>query len=439
MSKSKSREADAAASGKRFNEYLDRLAGALEHKSREASLRSYCVGLIVSSDRKSIEPIAERLTPDADRVSATHQSLHHFISNADWSDEALLDVVRGYALSAMTREAPISAWIIDDTGIPKRGKHSVGTTHQYCGQLGKQALCQTAVTLSIANEHASLPIAYQLYLPEEWAGDDERRKRTGVPNEISFQTKPSIALEQIRAACSRGVPRGVVLGDAAYGNDTRFREELSALNLSYAVGVQGSTTIWPPGTAPLPPKPWSGRGRKPTMLRRDAEHQPISVKQFALSLSAQEFRNVEWREGTAGTLSSRFAAKRVRAAHRETTTQRDEEWLLIEWPEGESEPTKFHLSTLPESTTIGELVRIIHLRWRIERDFQELKSELGLNHYEGRNWRGFHHHATMCIAAYGFLLAERGRFSPSRAVAIAIPDFSRNRRSRGSPEHSPTS
>jgi SRSO17 transposase len=420
-------------SKERFREYLDYIAAALTHPAQQDSLRAYCVGLLLEADRKSIEPIAARLAPA--KVSSAHQALQHFIANARWSDEKLLARVRRYAFPAITKHAVIAAWIIDDTGIPKKGKHSVGVSHQYCGQLGKQANCQVAVTLSIANEHASLPIAYRLYLPADWANDPERRKRTGVPYEIAFMTKQQIALQQIRAAQSAGIPSGIVMADAAYGNDTDFRDELVLLGLPYVMDVQANTTVWPPEVRPLPPKPWTGRGRRPRVLRRDDEHKPISVKSLAMSLPPEKYETVEWREGTAEALSSHFTAVRVRAAHGETHTQRAEEWLLVEWPINEKEPTKYKLSTLPNSASLKELVQSAHLRWRIERDFQELKDELGLNHFEGRSWAGFHHHASVCIAAYGFLVAERGLFSPSSRLPFAIPATSPDYQPRGTAGH----
>ena len=392
------------AGQQRLDEYLDELATA--HADREAPFRSYCLGLLLDGERKSVEPMAARLDPE--HVQAKHQSLHHFVAQAVWSDGAVLEAVRRHVVPALERHGPITAWIVDDTGIPKKGRHSVGVARQYCGQLGKQDNCQVAVTLSLANDRASLPVAYRLYLPETWAGDAERRIKAGVPPDITFQTKPQIALDQIRAACAAGLPHGLVL--AAYGNDTDFRTGLTAL--IYAVGIQSSTTVWAPGTRPLPPKPWSGKGRRPKRLRRDADHQPVSVKQLAQALPAPTWRMVAWREGTNTPLRSRFASVRVPAAHRddERAELRPEEWLLIEWPDSEAEPTKYWLSTLPADTPLPDLVAAA--KWRIERDYQELKQEIGLNHYEGRGWRGFHHHATLCIAAYGFLIAERCLFPP---------------------------
>ena len=329
-------------------------------------------------------------------------------------------------LPAIERHGPIEAWIIDDTGFPKKGAHSVGVARQYCGQQGKQDNCQVAVSLSLANRHASLPVAYRLYLPENWAGDNERRRKVGVPEEISFATKPAIALEQVEAACKAGLPRGVVLMDAGYGCSTELRDGIRALKLSYVAGILPQTTVWVSGTGPLPPKKWSGRGRPPKLIRRDDKHQPISVKELAVGLPKRAWRTIEWREGTTNLLSSRFARVRVRAAHRDynLTDSRPQEWLLIEWPKGENAPTKYWLSTLPKTISLRRLVDLAKLRWRIERDYQELKQEVGLDHYEGRGWRGFHHHATLCIAAYGFLISERETIPPSGPASAALfPEF----------------
>jgi SRSO17 transposase len=267
-----------------------------------------------------------------------------------------------------------------------------------------------AVSLSVATEEASLPVAYQLYLPQEWADDPLRRAQAGVPDEIGFATKPQIALTQLREARQSGAPNGVVLADAGYGNDTAFRDALSELGLQYAVGIQSSTRVWAPGTAPLPAEPSGGNpGRPRSLQRRVPGHEPASVKELAVGLDASRYRTVSWREGTRATLSSRFAAVRVRASHRDywRPTPRDEEWLLVEWPDGEPEPVKYWLSTLPAGTPVDRLVQVAKMRWRIERDYQDLKQEFGLGHFEGRGWRGFHHHASLCIAAYGFLVAQR--------------------------------
>ena len=392
---------------------MDSLAKAAGHADRNAPLKAYCTGLLLPGERKSVEPMAARLAPD--NIRRTHQSLHHLVADAPWSDEAVLESVRGQVLTAMKPNGPLRAWIVDDTGFPKKGTHSVGVSRQYCGQVGKQENCQVAVSLSVAGDHVSLPIAWRLYLPESWAKDREKRKAVGIPSGIAFQTKPAIALAQIRQAVEQEIPTAPVLADSAYGNDSQFREGLTAMHLLYAVGVHENMTVWPQGETPQPKPRRPGKGRPPTRLHRDAEHRPAAVKELALALPEQSWKTVTWREGTRYKLQSRFAAVRVRPAHRDHLRSEPypEEWLLIEWPKDETEPAKYWLSTLPPQTRLTALVRLAKHRWIIERDYQELKQELGLGHYEGRGWRGFHHHATLCIAAYGFLAIERSRFSPS--------------------------
>jgi SRSO17 transposase len=391
---------------KEFERYIAYLAEGLGHADRHAGLRDYCTGLMLPLARKSVEPMAASLDPQ--HVSARHQALHHFVAKSEWSDTAVLAGVRDWVTPALGLESGCY-WIVDDTGFPKKGRHSVGVARQYCGQLGKQDNCQVAVSLSLASTQGSVPIAYQLYLPQDWADDAVRRQAAGVPEEVAFATKPDIALAQMRGALGQGVRPGVVLADAAYGDETAFRDGLTTLGLLYAVGIRPATTVWAPGTAPLPPKPWVGRGIKPTKLRREPGNEPVSVKALAMSLPLQAWQTVTWREGTNAELSGRFAALRVRPAHRDylQTEMRAEEWLLIEWPEGEKEPVKYFLSTAPEYASLAQLVFVAKMRWRIERDYQDLKQDFGLGHFEGRGWRGFHHHATLSIAAYGFLMAQR--------------------------------
>ena len=434
------RSAEGAGNESRLASYLEHLASSLGHADRRAPFGSYCKGLILPGERKSVEPIAARVEPS--RVQGAHQSLHHFVANADWSQEALLRQVRTFVLPAIEKSGGVRAWIVDDTGFPKKGVHSVGVARQYCGQLGKQDNCQIAVSLSVANEHASLPIAFRLYLPEDWAADPVRRARAGVPEDVVFKTKPQIALDQIRAARAEGVPEGVVLADAGYGINTAFRAALTRMGLTYVVGVQSSVRLWPPGAGPLPPKAWTGQGRPPTLMRRDTQNQPQSAKQLAKSLPADAWRDVAWREGVDKTLRSRFAAVRVRPAHRDYWRSHPyaEEWLLVEWPQDESAPTKYWLSTLAADTALATLVETAKLRWRIERDYQELKQELGLDHYEGRGWRGFHHHMALCVAAYGFLVSERSLIPPSddKTLVIKTSGLSNGFRPRGSPDPSRT-
>ena len=325
------------------------------HVDRAKPLRDYCLGLMMPCERKSVEPMAAITAPE--RTAAQHQSLLHFIGEGKWSDERVLAKVRELVLPEMQRHGPIEAWIIDDTGFPKKGQHSVGVARQYCGELGKQDNCQVAVTLSIANHDASLPVAYRLYLPKEWASDRKRRRKVGVPDAISFKTKPEIALAQIRWACEAGLPCGAVLMDAGYGVDTDLRTSITALGLSYVAGIQSHMTVWAPGTGPRPPKKWSGRwgDHRSCCAAMTSTNRPRSRSLRWPCQSVSGAR--DWRPATGEKLSSRFARARVRVAHRDywLADSRPEEWLLIEWPDGEKEPIKYWLSTLPEDVAFREL------------------------------------------------------------------------------------
>jgi len=418
----------AATCEERLEAYIDGLASVIGHADRVRPLRDYCCGLLLPAERKSVEPMAAMTAPE--RTSAQHQSLLHFVGQGQWSDEKVLAKVREQVLPGIERHGAIRGWIVDDTGFPKQGRHSVGVARQYCGQLGKQDNCQTVVSLSLANDYASLPVTHRLYLPQEWIDDAARRARTGVPEDIVFKTKPQIALDQIRWACAAGLPRGVVLMDAGYGVDATLRMGLSDLGLTYVAGVLPNTLAWKPGTRPEP-----GEGAPKKGRRGDSDI--LSLKEIALALKARAWRTVEWREGTCDVLSSRFARVPIHVAHRHLTPDRHaEEWLLIEWPADEPEPTKYWLSTCPKDIAIEELVDLAKLRWRIERDYQDLKQEVGLGHYEGRGWRGLHHHITLSIAAYGFLISEREIIPPSaprQTVLRPPPALPQGWRPRGSP------
>src|SRR5436190_5198844 len=411
----------AVDSASRFVAFVEELTSVIGHADRARPLNDYCAGLLATEGRRSVEPIAAVTAPA--EVSVQHQRLLHFVADAPWSDEPVLAKVREMIVPAIERHGPIEAWIIDDTSFPKCGSKSVGVHHQYCGQLGKQANCQVAVTLSIANHHASLPIAYRLYLPQEWAKDPARREKARVPKEIRFKTKPEIALEQIRKACIADVPRGAVLTDASYGSNSQFRAGVTALGLKYVAAIIPTV-----------------------MVRRTTDDGALgprlSVKKLALSLPKNAWRTITWREGTNKKLHSRFARVRVRTAPIRGAAARAEETLLIEWPEGEPEPTKYWLATVDESISFHALVDLAKMRWRVERDYLELKQEIGLGHYEGRGWPGFHHHGTLCIAVYGFLISEREMIPPSgphcagKLKKPAIPD---SYRPRGAADPAPTS
>jgi SRSO17 transposase len=384
----------------RFAAYICEVTKVIGHAGRTGPLRDYCAGLLATPGRRSVEPMAAVTATDLEHVQAQHQRLLHFAATSPWSDEQVLARVREQVVPSMTRREPIKAWIIDDTGFPKKGEHSVGVHHQYCGQLGKQANCQVAVTLSIANHHASLPIAYRLYLPRVWTDDKARRKKAHVPPSIRFKTKPQIALEQIRAALKAGVAPGVVLMDASYGNNGPLRQAITRLGLTYVAAIQTTTKVRP--------------------VRKDDPKPPrVSVEALALSLPKRAWRTIMWREGTNKKLQSRFACVRVRVSPIRGESRFAEEALLMEWPDGEAKPTKYWLTTADPEMSLRDLVDLAKLRWRIERDYEDLKQETGLGHYEGRGWRGFHHHATLAITVYGFLVSERETIPPSGSHSTA--------------------
>ncbi len=384
---------------------------------------------MLSGERKSVEPMAARVCPD--NVRSAHQSMHHLVAAAEWDDSAVLGAVAKQVLAELLKDAGRCWWILDDTGHAKKGTHSAGVARQYCGRLGKTDNCQVAVSLSLATERGSVPLVYQLYLPKEWTEDRRRCRKAGVPEQIKFRTKGEIARAEIQAALNAGNPRGVVLADAAYGDETDFRDWLRERQLDYVLGVRVATSVWWDRHQPAPARPSAG-GRPRTRLVRDARHQPLSVREVARALPTKCWRTLAWRAGTTGALSSRFARVRVRAAH--GNRARAEEWLLIEWPTHEAAPTHYWLSTLPAPSSFNHLVANAKGRWMIERDYQELKSELGLSHYEGRNWRGFHHHATLCIAAYGFLMLERLR-GEKNAARFKQPPVPKSFRPRGTGSH----
>ncbi len=411
---------------RRFERYCASITETLGHADRHAPAQWYLKGLLLPGERKSVEPMAARVCPE--NVRSAHQSMHHLVAAADWDDGAVLAAVARQVAPKLLKEDERCWWIIDDTGHPKKGQKSVGVGRQYCGRLGKTDNCQVAVSLSLATAQGSLPLDYRLYLPQEWTDDRARCDAAGVPAQVDFLSKGQIARAQIAAALDRGVARGVVLADAAYGNEAAFRDWLSEQQLDYVLGVRVTTQVWCGPHQPAPVNP--ARGRPRTRLVRDAQHQPIDVLGLARALPAKQWRPLTWREGTNTPLRSRFARVRVRAA--QANRPRAEEWLLIEWPVAEPEPVHYWLSTLPQDTPFKALVTHAMGRWMIERDYQELKSELGLSHYEGRNWRGFHHHATLCIAAYGFLMLERlsGKKNSARFHQPPVPESFQPRGSR---------
>lgn len=419
-----------------LEKYLMELCQHLGHVNRHQNFRDYLKGLLLVEGRKSVEPMAAALDPINTR--SKHQALHHFVADSPWSDQKILDKAWQWVDADIPAEDQ-RYLIVDDTGIPKKGSHSVGVSHQYCGQQGKTTNCQVAVSVSLASTKASIPVAWRLYLPRAWAEDHDSRAAVGVPQDITFSTKSQIALEQLTQCCKRGMHKGIVLADAAYGNDHAFREGLDELDLSYIVGIKSNSSAWAPGVNPVKPKANKGKGRQRFRIQYTDGHRPESVKAIAMNAKDSAWKYIEWRAGTNDMLGGWFTAVRVRAAHRDHTrgTVRPEQWLLVEWPEDEPKPTRYWLSNLSASKSLKHLVYTAKMRWHIERDYQELKDELGLNHYEGRNWRGFHHHATLCIAAYAYLVAQRleesnsnKKNTPKRKKLTVSHDYI----ARGSPE-----
>jgi SRSO17 transposase len=399
-----------------LTEFVDELLSGLGRKERVENLGRYLTGLLLDGERKSIEPIAARLVDKAEEIEGMRQRLQQAVSVSTWSEQELF----GRIARKLDGELPgIEAFVIDDTGFPKKGPHSVGVQRQYSGTLGRVDNCQVAVSLHVAGEAGSGCIAMDLFLPEAWAHDRKRRTKAGVPEAVEFQTKLEIALRQIDAALAHGVRRRVVLADAGYGEASAFRAALTARGLPYVVGVKGETAVWPPGSEPRVPRKRTSVGR-PRSRYYDRRHPPIAISDLAPTLP---FRTVTWREGSRGTQSGRFALARVRTAHGHSkgAAPGDEQWLLAQWFEGESKPTKYWLATLPNTMPMRGLVRLAKLRWRVERDYQEMKQEIGLDHFEGRTWRGFHHHAALCAAAHAFLALRRALFPPE-AESLDVAD-----------------
>jgi SRSO17 transposase len=398
--------------------YLDSMTGGMGRPERRQAMRDYLTGLLLDGDRKSIEPMAGRLVDEASEIQAMRQRLQQCVTVSTWSDA---EQWKRLALKGEAELPAVEAWVVDDTGFPKKGKKSVGVQRQYSGTLGRKDNCQIATSLHLAGERGSLCIGVELYLPESWTVDRHRCRAVGVPDEVPFRTKWQISLSQLDAARSWGLTRRVVLADAGYGDVTEYRDGLVERRLDYVVGVQGTLVVWAPGTGPIPPprvRPPGQPGRFPTRWKTGTEL-PVTVTALATSRGRPACKRVHWREGSRGRQCSYFGAVRVRTAHRHTQGDPpgQEQWLLYEWPTEEKEPTKFWFSTLPAKTPLKQLVRLAKLRWRVERDYQEMKQEIGLDHFEGRGWRGFHHHATLCGVAHGFLALRRA-LSPPEPDAV---------------------
>jgi SRSO17 transposase len=382
----------------RLDGYFGDIGGVLGDERRRASFAMYAMGLFGDGDRKSVEPMAARACGDPGETERAHDRLLHFITDSKWSDRDVRRTAAQHAIEAMAAREPILSWIVDDTGMLKQGTHSVGVQRQYTGSAGKVTNCQIAVSLSLATKTEHVPVDFDLYLPKSWTKDPVRRTEARIPDELEFRTKPEIALDLIRQAVADELPPGVVLADSAYGDSSDFREQIRLLNLDYAVGVHATTKVW----------------RVDRLGRRSGE--ACSVKKLAQQMGRKRFRSVLWRDGTRGQLWSRFARLRVVVEHDDgwDPAVREDLWLLVEWPDDAREPTHYTLSSLPRTWSAKQLVRIVKDRYRTERIYEDLKSELGFDHYEGRRFTGWHHHISVVLCCFAFIVAERvRRFPPS--------------------------
>lgn len=381
----------------RLEDYLERLGTELRHSRRRASFATYALGLLSEGERKSVEPIAARATGSPEKTDAAHQRLLHFLADSDWDDCAVRLAAAQHALKFMAKDEPVEAWIVDDTGFLKQGTHSVGVQRQYTGSAGKIANCQLGVSLSVATRSEHLPVDFELYLPKSWAEDEERRREARIPDDVGFRTKPELALQMVKGALAAGLPKGVFLADSAYGASAEFRLELQRLGLQYSVGVNPRTTVFEVGET-------VNRGGR-----------AISLNELARKLERKgKFERCTWRMGTRGELSARFAVRRVTpcAEQGRELHERPPVWLIIEWRDGEAEPANYFFCSLPQSTPSSELIRLTMQRWRTERVYEDLKGELGLDHFEGRRFRGWHHHISVALSCYAFVVAERHRIFP---------------------------
>jgi SRSO17 transposase len=384
----------------RMEAFVAQVAGAaMNHPVQRANAEVYVRGLLAAGARKSLEPLVERLDGEGD-----YQSLQQFLADSPWDPGRLMQAV-------VERVAPVvgaEAWVLDDTGFPKDGKHSPGVKRQYSGTLGKIGNCQIGVSLHAVSERATLPLGWALYLPEDWCADPERRRKAKIPEHVTFQTKPQLGVGLVKQAAGWAIDRVPVLGDAAYGENTQLRSELDSSGIEYVLSINAETTIFAPGTAFVVPERKPGRpGRNAAAHRADRD--PVAVGEYAKTLTDADFQTVTFR-GTGKTrIQSRFAFIRITAAHpvtRDRVAPR-EEWLIIEWPEGHDAPSDYWISNLPATTKPQRLARLARLRWMIELDYRQLKGELGLDHYEGRSYLGWYHHTALVTTSHAFLTLER--------------------------------
>jgi SRSO17 transposase len=376
----------------RLEDYFSRIGKVLNHKTKREVFALYATGLMSNLERKSVEPIAAYICADPVKVDPMHQKLLHFQTTSAWDDQAVRLSAARYAIDALTKREGVRVWIIDDTGFLKQGEHSVGVQRQYTGSAGKITNCQVGVSLTVATPTAHLPIDFELYLPKCWALVPARRREGKIPDEVVFKTKIELALDMITRAGEANIPGQVILADAAYGDAKEFRSTVRLLGFDYALGISSSTTV----------------------ILADRHGQPIgaavSAKAIAEGLSREAFRRFTWREGTSGRLSARFAFRRVQASA--DGPDGEIQWLLIEWRDGEKAPEHFALATMGIDGKMSKkkIIRLFKERYRTELAYEEMKGELGLDHFEGRSFRGWHHHVTVVLCCYAFIVAERALY-----------------------------
>ncbi len=393
-------ETSEIAAAARLERFFGCIGTHLKDRRKRESFAMYAFGIFGDGERKSAEPIAARACADPEETNNVHSKLLYFLARSSWDDRAVRLEAARYAIDAVQEREPITTWIVDDTGFLKQGTHSVGVQRQYTGSAGKITNCQLGVSLAVATSSEQIPVDFELYLPVSWIEDPGRRREARVPDEMTFKTKVQLALEMIERAARNGIPGSILLADSAYGDSTDFRNALRKLGLDFAVGVL----------------PTLGVVRLDRLDRINAKRE--SVAELVEALSKKAFRRLVWRDGTRRKMRSRFCFVRVKTTHDDGIALADREplWLVAEWPEGESKPTKFLLTTLPRRMSHKEIVRILKERWRTERMYQDLKGELGLDHFEGRSFPGWHHHISVVLCCYAFIVAERVRaFPPSAA------------------------
>jgi len=394
--------------------FLDEVAGSLGHPRRRRWCDAYLRGVLLDGHRKSVEPMAARLRAIEQGSEDYEQALQQFLNQSPWDEQRLLDGLQVWIGRRFGRGGFL---IIDDTGFPKQGEHSVGVARQYTGTLGKVASCQVAVTLQFATATQVVALDARLYLPEVWTGDRARLTNAGVPESVAYQPKWQMALAMLRRAHANGL-RGVVLADSLFGTVTEFRQQLDRDGRSYCVGIDSTLKVIAADADLGPIPPHSGRGRPPTRpVNVRAGATSPSVKGWALD-HARDFRSVTWREGSKGAMTGRFAAWRVRPAHKLSAGQEPLNacWLLVEWPADATQPAKYFFSNLSPTTSLKRLVATAKSRWWVEQSYRELKDELGLDHFEGRSWRGWNHHVVLVLMAYAFLQDVRRR-RPKKVAA----------------------